>query len=297
MTAQLGWFVPGFPYTNPDTVLKPCCDLSKGQVLLGTYFIGTHTDGNGSYTNAITWQNEHPGAKVCITLDPWSDSGRSDAQVSDLLVRGASGGFDAVILDFIHKLPPALHGSYLRFMREMSGKWYDWRAAPNPAAWLAFFNRFTDLVHANIPEAKVILNWASTGGVLRGVSKDNGHITDILTAKADVFAVDNYDVRGNLTPQEGWDKRTAPELQRLTDLSGKYGKPAAVCELGLADGTKNKDGGDNPLFISGMHDYGNTAGVLYLSYQNGGWSQITGTKFPKAKQRFHDLTWNLQPAA
>lgn len=301
MTALFGAFAPSFPKLGDS--LKPIGNLAHVEIKIATNFQGAlvggyGVTGNGMYPAWITWRRLHPDGQPVLSIDPWVNSAMSDAEVSAWLQRGANGEFDTQMIAFAKKLNsiPELRDAWVRFMREMSGKWYNWRAGANPKAFKAFFTRFCKIMRQYAPRAKVVFNYASTQGILRNMRGQNGKVIDIIPDDHTLFdylALDHYDVRGAMSPMDGWEKRTLPELQLLEQIASDIDVPPIVCEWGLWDKTQNKDGGDNPIFIQKWHDYvmDPDCSIYSMSYQNGGPSQITGAKFPRAKDKMSKLRW------
>lgn len=264
-----------------------------------------------------TWAARDPKRKVVLAVPMlvgtppanFPPTAADDALTSSLLASGAAGEFDAHFTSLGTKLVQAgLPRASLRIGWEHHGNWYLWRARPNVAAWITYYQRIVDTLRA-VPGSHFTFIWNPGVGTPEWVNgvPFRAETTYPGDAYVDQVGIDVYDYSWGQYPYPAG--ATAEEIRARQDAAWieiadgdhglsfwsnfavSHGKPLVLPEWAVQTRPDGHGGGDNPRFIEGMHSWVTSHPVAWHSYFQVDW--IDGTHdlrhFPLAEARFRDL--------
>ena len=216
------------------------------------------------------------------------------------LAEGASGTYN----DHFARLGRALVAggeadAILRLGWEVNGSWYRWSAGSDPAAFAAYWRQVVTTLRA-VPGQAFRFDWSPVLGQ-GAVAPDRAYPGD---AYVDYIGLDVYDqdwFPGWSDPVQRWQNLlTQPYgLRWHRDFAVAHGKQMTFPEWGLVIRTDGHGGGDDPYFISSMHDWIASSPVAYANYfefdaPDGAHRLMTG-RFPLAAARFRQLFGETSP--
>jgi hypothetical protein len=226
------------------------------------------------------------------------------------LQQGAAGEYDAHYRELAERLVAGGQAdAILRPGWEFNGDWQPWSARQDPEAFIAYYRRIVETMRA-VPGAEFTFVWNPTIGPVdpnpwpaqRAWPGD-----DVV----DAIGLDVYDVcyvpdTYPIPEGAGADEIRARQ-QRCWDelLTGDHGlrwyaafaerkdKPLVVPEYGLVP-RAYPGGGDNPVFIQGMHDWAAANDVEWMIYFNKpdsemGNHRIDNGTYPWSQRLFREL--------
>ena len=217
------------------------------------------------------------------------------------LAEGASGDYN----DHFARLGRALVAggepdAILRLGWEFNGSWFRWTAKSDPAAFAAYWRQVVTTMRA-VPGQAFRFDWSPVLGQ-GAVAPDRAYPGD---AYVDYIGLDTYDqdwFPGWSDPVQRWQNLlTQPYgLRWHRDFAAAHGKPMTFPEWGLAARADGHGGGDDPYFISSMHDWIASNPVAYANYfefdaPDGAHRLMTG-RFPLGAARFKQLFGATSPA-
>ncbi|MEO6714583.1 MAG: glycosyl hydrolase [Mycobacteriales bacterium] len=212
-------------------------------------------------------------------LNQWADSPYQTRMVVSLAMlpandpeatiqRGAAGEYDERWRLGAQRLVAAGMGmSEIRLGYEFNGEWFRWRAAADPAAWVAYYRRIVD-AYRSVPGESFTFNWNPNIGRME-IPAENAWPGDDYV---DIIGLDVYDQAAwNIYPYPA--RASAGQRARRQEkawqalLNGDHGlafwgdfatlhrKKLAFPEWGLTIRQDGQGGGDNPYYIRKMLEF------------------------------------------
>ena len=183
------------------------------------------------------------------------------------LARGAAGEYDAHFRTLGRYLVNNGHAdAVLRIGWEFNADWYPWRAAADPAAWVAYWRRIVGVLRAT-PGQRFRFEWSPILGV-QAIRADRVYPGDDVV---DLIGLDTYNESWDpavRTPEQRW--RALMEqpygLRWHREFAAARGKPTTFPEWGTGRRPNGHGGGDDPLFIERMAQWIAAGDVAYHSY-------------------------------
>jgi hypothetical protein len=216
---------------------------------------------------------------------------------SGTLAHGAAGAYDAYFTQLAQLLVRHGQGDVtLRLGAEMnlaSQPWTIGTTSAGAASYAAYWRHVVTAMRA-VPGAAFRFSWNVNNG-LGTQPAENAYPGD---AYVDEVAIDSYD--WGWAPDGGpmssaadrWTQIRAGNrgLDFWAAFAKQHGKQISVPEWGLVStATDVHGGGDDPYYISAMHDWLAAQDLGYEAYFNWGDWKISGTGFPNASARYVDL--------
>jgi hypothetical protein len=174
----------------------------------------------------------------------------------------------------------------LRIGWEMNGNWYQWSAASDPAAWIAYYRNIVNTMRS-VTGADFTFIWNPNIGT-RTMNAEAAYPGD---AYVDQIGVDIYDWEWNTpdaTPQSRWQwiKTHENGLDWLASFAARHHEPISLPEWGLAQRHENMNGGggDDPYFINHLLEWAADHHLVSEVYFNNGTHRLA--HFPAAEQEY-----------
>lgn len=151
--------------------------------------------------------------------------------------------------------------SFVRIGLEANGTWFPWGARATTATeFKEAYRHVASTLRATAPDLQLVFD-ISCGVPLEGASDRLASLTSLYPGDevVDVVGCDHYDSYSAKARNEAeWANAVAPKnaagLQDVVTFAQAHGKKFAVPEWGLS-GPQSKGTGDNPFFISKMHQF------------------------------------------
>jgi hypothetical protein len=221
----------------------------------------------------------------------------------------AKGAYSDRWLSGVRKIAAARRGkpglTYVRFVHEMNGDWYDWKVTPGDVeAFKTSWRMYHDILKRVFPQALLVF------GANADTSEGNASVTDIWPGDdvVDVVGVDFYDGWPRFGDDSTWEQHlddAAPDgsprgIRAWQSFAKEHGKPIAFPEWGLNPAAGDTD---DPTYVRHMHDFfaanaastgGDNAGKvaydLYYEMENDGF-KITSGRNARAGDTYRRLSW------
>jgi hypothetical protein len=226
------------------------------------------------------------------------------------LQQGAAGEYDHYYRELAERLVAGGQGSaILRPGWEFNGEWQPWAARQDPRAFAAYFRRIVETMRA-VPGADFTFVWNPGIGPndpnpwpAQRAWPGDAFVDAVGVDAYDVcFIPDTYPIPAGASADEMRERRERCWSQLLKGDHGlewyaafaeRKGKPLVVPEYGLVP-LDYPGGGDNPVFIRGMHDWAARHGVEWMIYFNKenselGNHRIDDGTYPWSQRLFREL--------
>lgn len=210
------------------------------------------------------------------------------------LAQGAAGKFDATFQELGRMLVQEGHGAItIRLAWEFNGDWMPWVAAPDPAAFIAYWRRVVGILRAT-PGTDLRFEWAPSLG-RNALDPELAYPGDDVV---DLIGMSVYNQHWQL-PQSAFRRRWAwlrdqPNgLAWQRDFARARGKPRSFPEWGTGTRPDGAGGGDDPYFIEAMAEWLDAPDVAYFSYWD--WPApdydgfLSNEQYPRAAAAFRRL--------
>jgi len=217
------------------------------------------TDSWTSVSSPDWWLSQWKGSGYTLVLGvPMvpATSYLSDSDVSSFLQQGAAGNFNSYFQTLAQKLVSYGFGNaILRLGWEMNGGWYNWRAAPNPTAWIGYWRQIVTTMRAVAPNLR--FDWNVSLGYQQ-VPPDQIYPGD---SYVDMIGVDAYDEawgpNGSVVsdPVTRWANYIGGGTYGLSwyaAFANQHGKPLTIPEWGETTRSDGHGGGDDSYYATQM---------------------------------------------
>ncbi|MFF4650112.1 glycoside hydrolase family 26 protein [Streptomyces sp. NPDC001380] len=199
------------------------------------------------------WRQADPDRMLVLNvpLQAGNEDGVGDAEVRDLIHRGADGEFDGHFLTLARRLVDLGAGDTVLVLGwEMNGTTYTHRCGPDPEAWRGYWRRVVGVMRS-VPGQRFRFDFAPSRG-LDAVPWTHCYPGDDVV---DVIGMDSYDQ----DPGDTFDDYVAQPygLRRQVEFAAAHRKPVSYPEWGLFRH------GDDPEFVRRMVGWIRTHDTLY----------------------------------
>jgi hypothetical protein len=205
------------------------------------------------------WRGAPFRLSLAIPLLPRDGSGS--------LAEGARGAYDQRYRDIAALLLANDRAdAVLRIGWEMNGDWMPWNAAPDPAAYIAYWRRVA-AIFRDTPGARFRLEWAPTLG-RNTIDPERAYPGD-----------DAVDLIGMSVYNQSWTVPTGAHALRWLQLRSQpngldwhrrfaaaHGKPRSFPEWGTGQRPDGSGGGDDGFFVEAMADWLAAPDIAYYGY-------------------------------
>jgi Glycosyl hydrolase family 26 len=235
----------------------------------------------------VTSQWNGRGYRMDISVPMFPASGGS-------LTTGASGGYNSHFAKLGQTL--VANGQANAIIRpgwEFNGSWFKWFAGSTPGVYAAYFRQIVNAMRS-VPGQRFEFEWNPAIGT-----------ADVRLGKAypgdqyvDYIGLDVYDqswIPRWRSPAARWKSMMSQRfgLRWHRNFSARHGKPMTYPEWGLMTRSDGHGGGDNPYFISRMHEWirtNNVANHYYFEWDApDGNHELASGQFPRSAARFRQL--------
>lgn len=225
------------------------------------------------------WSASAYSARMVYSVPLIPDSGGT-------LQQGAAGDYNNYFITLAKRLVAKGEGSaVLRLGWEFNGDWYKWSAASDPGAFAEYWRQVVTAMRS-VPGAAFKFDWCPSLGT-NAVPADKAYPGD---AYVDYIGLDVYDwdyLPGYQDPVRRWqDLLNQPYgLIWQRDFAAAHAKQMTYPEWALATLPNGHGGGDDPYFITQMHNWiaqNNIAYNIYFDPNN----NLADGKFPNADKVF-----------
>jgi hypothetical protein len=241
------------------------------------------------------WQGKGYKLILSVPMVPGT-SYLSDSSVSSMLQQGASGAFNGYFRTLAQKLSSyGFSDAWIRLGWEMNGGWFNWRAAPNPTAWVAYWKQIVTTMRQANPSLRFIWN--------PNVSSNQLPTEQVYPGDSyvDYIGVDVYDQawgpNGSIVsdPATRWSSYIlggSYGLSWFASFAKSHGKPLTVPEWGATIRSDGHGGGDDPYYITQMHSFianpaNNVAWSSYFEFDApDGTHRLSSNEMPNAATAF-----------
>ena len=182
------------------------------------------------------------------------------------LAKGAAGEYDQHYRTIARYLVNNGHAAaVIRLGWEFNADWYPWRAAADPASWVAYWKRIVDAMR-EVPGQRFRFEWCPILGI-QAIRADKLYPGDDYV---DLIGLDTYNDSWTpgVTPEQRW--KTLMDqpygLKWHRDFAAQHGKPATFPEWGTGLRPTGQGGGDDPYFIRQMAKWIAAGDVAYHVY-------------------------------
>nr|WP_255310808.1 glycosyl hydrolase [Streptomyces viridosporus] len=222
-----------------------------------TYLPGNHwsdIEGRVSFLEDwARWRNEKDDRMLVLNvpLQERNEEGVPDAEVRQLLRRGAAGEFDHHFRALAERLVELkVPDTILVLGWEMNGATYTHRCGPDPESWKKYWNRIVATMRA-VPGQEFRFDFAPSRG------RDAVPWTQCYPGDGtvDIIGMDSYDQPSGMSFDE--QVKEPYGLQAHVDFAKAHGKPISYPEWGLF---RN---GDNPEYMRRMLEWMDEQRPLY----------------------------------
>jgi hypothetical protein len=244
-----------------------------------------------------------PNVKSMIVTVPMLPSAQKST-----LAAGARGDYDKYFVTTARSLVDAGMGNaWIRPGHEFNATWSRWYAGKNPADYASYFRHIVTAMRS-VPGANFKFDWNVASGN-QGMDATLAYPGD---AYVDAIGQDVYDQNwgATLTPQARFAQIVQPTsgkfrqgLQFWADFATAHGKPLTYAEWGLvghgSSMANGGAGGDDPYFITAMHNWFTTHNTAFEVYFNtnpaDGHHVINKGEFPIAAATYRTTFAPLAP--
>jgi hypothetical protein len=255
----------GDPLMTPDDVDAFCsfrghpCDLAQLYVARDSW--NSIVQPSFAETNFAGW----PG-KLVIAVPPFPEDGTSN------LTSCAAGAYDSYWKQFGLTLDQEKRqNSIIRLAWEANGDWYPW-SGTNVSAYINCFRRIVDDIHTTAKP------WPQFDWSIDAHYSQNppSHVpTDLYPGDGyvDVISIDAYDHYPSSHTLDEFNAQADAQggITWLYDFARAHNKLFGIAEWGVASGSGDNGGGDNPNYIQFMRDWMMARagrGMYYEAYFN-----------------------------
>jgi hypothetical protein len=255
----------GDPLMTPADVDAFCafrgtpCDVAQVYVARDSW--SSIVEPSFAETNFAGW----PG-KLVITVPPFPEDGVSNLRSC------ATGAYDGYWQEFGRTLNVTGRGSsIIRLAWEANGDWYPWSGS-DPQAYINCYRRIVTDIRATAKPAPRF-DWTINAHYSQNPPSHNP--TDLYPGDAyvDIVSIDDYDHYPPSYTLDEFNSQADSEggITWLYDFARAHNKLFGVPEWGVASGSDENGGGDNPNYIQFMRDWMVARagrGMYYESYFN-----------------------------
>jgi hypothetical protein len=210
------------------------------------------------------------------------------------LVTGASGAYNSHFVELGRTL--VANGQANAIIRpgwEFNVSWFRWFAGSTPRAYAAYFRQIVTSMRS-VPGQHFEFEWnpaIGTSQVPLGKAYPGDQYVDHI-------GLDVYDqswIPKWRNPVARWKNFMGQRfgLRWHRDFAARHGKPMTYPEWGLITRSDGHGGGDNPYFISQMHEWirtNNVASHYYFEFDSdGNRYELMNGQFPRSAARFRQL--------
>lgn len=273
------------------------------------------------------WKKAVPGRRFILTVamlpGPKDLSGPTAGKAAGetvSLAEGAGGKYNAYYATLARNLVRLnLGDSVLRLGWEFDGDWFTWSARKDPESFAGYFRQIVQTMRTVPGAQKLQFCWnpgAGSGSFKPESAWPGDDFVDIIgldiydqswVAGTYPFPADATEADKDARRQKAWNVMLNGDhgLNWWKNFGVQHHKPLAFPEWGSDNRPDNHDGGDNVIFIEGMHNFitdptSNVYFEAYFDVQAGdGHHQLSpgingtfATEFPNAAARFKEL-WSL----
>lgn len=238
------------------------------------------------------WENDPEHHRLVLSVGLLPDN-------TGDLASGASGAYDAYFRQLARNLiSHKLSNTIIRLGWEFNGNWFNWGivkgdAASSQAAARNYAAAFRHAVAAmrSVPGAHFAFDWC----VNNGNSSINAEAAYPGDAYVDYVGIDAYDMVWGPNsstvsdPAQRWKIITQGDhgLNFWASFATKHHKKLSVPEWGVWGG--DHGGGDDPTYVTGMHNWFAAHNVAYESYFNDMDARIDTGRFPLSAATYKKL--------
>ncbi|ALE72497.1 hypothetical protein AD006_11755 [Pseudonocardia sp. EC080610-09] len=199
------------------------------------------------------WKAEHPGDLFVLNVPMAApnEAEVGDAEVADLLRRGAAGEYDRHYAELARRLVDrGLQDAVLLPGWEMNGDTYTHRCEPDPEAWKQYYRRVVDVLRAQ-PGQRFRFDFTPSRGV-DAISWPQCYPGDDVV---DIIGMDTYDQ----PPGASWEEYVGQQdgLGDQARFAAEHGKPVSFPEWGLFRY------GDNAQYVRDLHAWMASQDTVY----------------------------------
>jgi hypothetical protein len=242
-------------------------------------------DGAGGSISWLTnaWRGSGYTLSLGVPMFPTEPNGTPDGT----LAQGATGAYNSYFTTLAQTLVAGGEANaYLRLGWEFDGDWYLWGAttASAEASYAAYFQQIVTAMRS-VPGEAFRFVWNPDSGAFAQAGY-NVELAWPGSSYVDVIGLDTYDQSWvtPLTPTNVWAETTSPGLNAAAAFAAAQGKPLAVDEWGVENGSDGHGLGDDPLFVNNFVAWMKSHNLAYESYfsnaSGGGTTAITSGAFP-----------------